>query len=607
MKTKNILWLLVVLLLSAACGIEQLPDTAASSETNDDKDGQAFTITAGIGMPDTRIVYTADGKATPGMIAQWEPDDKLGLLYCNYEKVDSYVGDDGYWTDGTRYIPATFTPDNIVLALTNTNKEVSNQATFVTQLPESTLPEGFIFYYPVVEQLESDTEPVKFSLLGQKVTIGTDGEIASHTLSDYNLMTSFPFQEYVKDYSAEKPDGSLITFPDGTVSMKHLCALIVFDLPSIGAAVKRIELRSIQQYSLGGDISFGFATEIGLGQLLVRNHGESNRIGIDVTDLRTDYSGRIKGCMMVNYNPKLVRNIGIQVIDEFGGVWRSNVHLTSGTLKNGKTYTFKTKLSPPKFAASNIYWDGEKLTFDTDDQLELTGTSISAHNDKSVFFKWGSLIGISSEGDEGDPITGDTKVYKPIHSQPGQYEEMTLSASFGQYDLIPSFASETFEANYGTENALLYKWGADHNYWSDNGKTSLHEYQGDICAFITNGAWRMPTEVEFANSGDFSFGNDSFVNGHLEAEGNIYMKFDDETWSQAHLPALGLINEEAFLQSVDEGFYWSASVTPANSQLSYQFYFDTDSYEIDAKDTDARKMAYPVRCIRNIDANNDND
>jgi hypothetical protein len=80
----------------------------------------------------------------------------------------------------------------------------------------------------------------------------------------------------------------------------------------------------------------------------------------------------------------------------------------------GSRYTFTIDFRRNLvWAGSNIYWtddDGGKLTFDA------PNTNIHANGQRyqGLFFKWGSLVGISGGGSESEAFSASTKVYIPV-------------------------------------------------------------------------------------------------------------------------------------------------------------------------------------------------
>jgi hypothetical protein len=81
-------------------------------------------------------------------------------------------------------------------------------------------------------------------------------------------------------------------------------------------------------------------------------------------------------------------------------------------LSGGVSYTITVRLRVPIFARSNIYWDGSAMDF------VRAGTDGSKEAYQGLYFKWGSLMGISPVGDWVD---SSTPVYTPGSSTASTY------------------------------------------------------------------------------------------------------------------------------------------------------------------------------------------
>jgi hypothetical protein len=154
----------------------------------------------------------------------------------------------------------------------------------------------------------------------------------------------------------------------------------------------------------------------------------------------------------------------------------------------GGSYTLAVDLEKFGFAHSNIYWDGERLTFDK------SGVVPDSKYFQGVFFRWGSLVGISPVGDDAASMTA----YIPNISTGTWDGTKTISASFGSWNNI-LYPTEEGAAVYGSSENYLY----DHDNFSS--------YQGDICKFLTGGAWRIPNSSEL--SGSYS----PFISGNISS------------------------------------------------------------------------------------------
>lgn len=129
-------------------------------------------------------------------------------------------------------------------------------------------------------------------------------------------------------------------------------------------------------------------------------------------------------------------------------------------LDAGGSYRLRMKLRAPKWAGSNIYWDGgtQKLAFEPHGSVNDEGI-------QGVYFKWGSLIGIAP--------TDATVIYKPNGSG------LWLADNYSDWSDIHAWDSST----YGNEIV------------------SGHEdlFIGDICKAISNGDYRLPHPGEFGS------------------------------------------------------------------------------------------------------------
>jgi hypothetical protein len=157
----------------------------------------------------------------------------------------------------------------------------------------------------------------------------------------------------------------------------------------------------------------------------------------------------------------------------------------------------QTKPVSGQWAASNIYWNGGELTFD---QVNVDGEGTSG-NRRGVYFKFGSLTGISPVGAFGPT----TVVYRPIGSS-GATNSGHVKELFGtgSWEDIPTFTGdEMYSFDYDADSF------DDDQYMSPKristlGKSGIFGTdainsvggRGDICAYLTRGAWRLPAATE---------------------------------------------------------------------------------------------------------------
>jgi hypothetical protein len=146
---------------------------------------------------------------------------------------------------------------------------------------------------------------------------------------------------------------------------------------------------------------------------------------------------------------------------------------TAAELKAGFSYKLSIRLRLPIFARSNIYWDdtAKKLTFEpaADDPAQNVDTKIGY---QGLFFKWGSLVGISPVGNWVD---NSTPVYR---------------------------AGETASSKYASWGAIPY-WGDANNstYGDVLDNTHTGQFVGDICQYLKPGVYQLPAIADFLMSG----------------------------------------------------------------------------------------------------------
>jgi hypothetical protein len=190
----------------------------------------------------------------------------------------------------------------------------------------------------------------------------------------------------------------------------------------------------------------------------------------------------------------------------------TSIPFPTSQLAAGKTHTIRVQLvktSFARFANSNIYWDGNKLTFDeyiypSDPDY---ASRVSEQEKQGVGFKWGSLIGISTPGQAGAAQhywSNDSTIYVPVDpANPSTnhtaWVKTTTSAAVAAgrwspigYTNIP-FVAFTEYSGPSNDRANDYLTTTLHS------PTSTAAYKGDICQYL-NSAYRMPRSEEFPNA-----------------------------------------------------------------------------------------------------------
>jgi hypothetical protein len=173
---------------------------------------------------------------------------------------------------------------------------------------------------------------------------------------------------------------------------------------------------------------------------------------------------------------------------------RSDISLGFNSLKGGKSYVLEVSVMPRRWAWSNIYWDGEKLTFDTQDN--------GNQGYQGVFFIRGSLVGISPTFSYWWDYSTATPVYIPNYVEGG-------TSTWSAPETSPYSAWQDIPMTFYNQNT-------PESYLAKN---------GDICQYLgkTDAAlegYRLPTGNEMG-SGEWitEIGVAAY---ELEYSGNMY-------------------------------------------------------------------------------------
>jgi hypothetical protein len=278
-----------------------------------------------------------------------------------------------------------------------------------------------------------------------------------------------------------------------------------------------------------------------------------------------------------------------------------HINFSGLTLNPGMEYTLRLRVWTPIFAKSNIYWDGDassgELTFSIDaaDDLEYL---------QGVFFKWGSLVGISP-AQKPSPNPNNFSSAVPVYIPSGSG---WAPSSYTAWYLIP--------------------------YWDSGGTTAVIDdsdyasFKGDICTYLgtTNSAlagYRLPTYQEFGNNDNYldvwTWGN-PWPSKPDYTIGNPYGTYNFKSTGHGYiispvhgtiLPASGYrggtSSYDGNLSGVGGGgetgeYTFYRSSTPRNTgtddELGFMFY----TVDIRGSGT-KRSHGVAVRCVKKIDPN----
>ena len=251
------------------------------------------------------------------------------------------------------------------------------------------------------------------------------------------------------------------------------------------------------------------------------------------------------------------------------------------------TYTINTDTGGFAWAGSNIYWDGTKLTFDA--------PHVTTHEAyQGVFFKWGSLIGISPQGDF------DASTTKLFMYTGGSWTETTATARGWNYVTIPYYL-EDIDSNSNRAIGWL----------NDNSNASSYaQFKGDICMYLQSigaapsGNWRIPTSAEHGVHADW----DTVINGRAwtmdNSLSNLYGTSTAITNGRRfqgsyYFPASGYRNIDGTIDGVgSQALYWSStySTDGSNEKYSYSLFFTSNGTQVNGISN--FKTAMPIRCVR---------
>jgi hypothetical protein len=217
--------------------------------------------------------------------------------------------------------------------------------------------------------------------------------------------------------------------------------------------------------------------------------------------------------------------------------------VTTGTfstaLVGGCSYKLYMKLRVPKMAGSNIYWEGNatsgKMMFDK----YLTRTH---EYYGGLFFRWGSLVGISPLGAWGT----STPVYVPSGS--GWAPSTAGAQGYTGWANEPSdLASGTSEIPY-----VHVGYGqVDLTAPAQNTSTMWNGRRGDICQFIgskdaTLSGYRMPIKGEFGSLGTGnSLDKEGWTLSNNAASGTAHNAYGTGNFSSKLRATNSVINSDA--------------------------------------------------------------
>jgi uncharacterized protein (TIGR02145 family) len=299
----------------------------------------------------------------------------------------------------------------------------------------------------------------------------------------------------------------------------------------------------------------------------------------------------------------------------------------------GHSYTLTVKFDELVWAGSNVYW---VITSGNNGYLTFDATDKGNQGYQGVFFKWGSLVGISPTQTSGsNNFTNTTPVYMPTYNV-GTPTSSTWVRSTG-YDPAKWVSTVSGAAENGAD-AIPYLDGRSDFNASDNTRNNTFVIdaernkdamylgkRGDICQYIGKTqvalkGFRLPTSSEFGTViedwngttakgggwqplGDWTWNNaagnpEGSSNLRVAAKNNantVFSAIQNNGMGGVVLPASGYRGEGTMATVGSVGNYWSGSS-----------YSETHGWRIDFHATSVRPNiaayrsdGFAVRCVKN--------
>lgn len=271
------------------------------------------------------------------------------------------------------------------------------------------------------------------------------------------------------------------------------------------------------------------------------------------------------------------------------------------------------------FAYSNIYWDGTKLTFArTEDEA---ANNVKYYN--GIYFRWGSLVGLGVPNTYGRNTRPDVKdnlgegyAYSYTPTGGGAYRrDNTYTVPFTTIGTSPACLWDISLTNTGQMVA-----GCTDNYITATYPTpDLTNNVGDVCKYISNGDYRLPTSFDFDENPTSYI--ESWINTHWSYQTGTYTTNVNGTGvstmcaiydGKYYFPIVGYLSDTGTLYHFgDYGDYWTSSVVTGNNRAlrlginnhtyeSLPPYDETQNkVEIGCRYDELRWLFLSVRCIKN--------
>jgi hypothetical protein len=228
-----------------------------------------------------------------------------------------------------------------------------------------------------------------------------------------------------------------------------------------------------------------------------------------------------------------------------------------------------------QWAGSNIYWTGSVLTFD--DSNDKTHEKY-----QGLYFKWGSLVGIPSDGTFA---ASGTACYWSSTYGAAYAKNKTYSAWASIPQMLPPDTGYGLDDHYLTEYTI---------------PDSISAQKGDICKYLTilgtapaGKRWRMPTATEFATASEYGIWGTGSNASNASGSGVINNGRSRTNLNKPFFPASGYLDGSGgHNNTYAVGYYWSSS---RYGHVNGGYNLSIASGDVTMLTTSGR--AYSVRCV----------
>jgi hypothetical protein len=313
----------------------------------------------------------------------------------------------------------------------------------------------------------------------------------------------------------------------------------------------------------------------------------------------------------------LTVNVPVGAISRLSSTAIPSSTVTTGTFSTalvaGNSYKLYVKLRVPKFAGSNIYYDGTTgLVFDP----YLTTTH---EGYQGLMFRWGSLVGIAVRVNEGQAdVVGSWNASTTIYVPNGNGWKSTTATAEG-YTKWRNTSQGSAEIPYVDASYGIVDLTAP----AQNTSTRWNSRRGDICQYIgakntALAGYRMPILGEFGPDGNNSINKNGWtvtgltsaittvVDGTYDFVANNRRRAKNTTLNGAVggvvFPVSGYRYHDSGEMKVVNSLGVYAMATPPSANTMYELSIRLESgvtslFTQHTNDACYRAYGLPVRCV----------